>query len=237
MSLDYKNLGQNEVASEALESYYVSVAGLFSSTTAAYSTDGITWTQTTMPSSENWYSVRHGDGKFVTVASSTNIAAYSTDGINWTQTTLPASESWESVTHGDGKFVTVAYSSDTAAYSTDGITWTQSALPASTTWRSVTHGEKTVLSENNQYTVPSTKQAIISSIYVANNEATSQTYSVAVVPNGETLSNIHYIRKDISIDGNDFHTIDTKITLAEGDQIITEGTSTNVSVNIFGLEK
>jgi len=211
------------------------------SSTAAYSTDGITWTQSTMPTGSGWSSVTYGDGKFVAVAGSYTTAAYSTDGITWTQSTLPASDPWKSVTYGGDKFVTVAGGSGTstaAAYSTDGITWTQSTLPATENWFSVIHGENLFkLSENNQYTVPSTKEAIISSIYIANNETTSQTYSVAVVPNGETLSNIHYIRKDISIDGNDFHTIGTKITLAEGDQIITEGTSLNVSVNIFGLEK
>ena len=278
MSLDYKNLGQSGVAAEVLENYSVAVAyntsiaaystdGItwtqstlpasalwrsvthgdgkfvavaYNSATSAYSTDGITWTQTTMPTSAGWNSVTPGDGKFVAVAGgygSTSIAAYSTDGITWTQSTLPSSESWFSVTYGDGKFVTVAYNSDTSAYSTDGITWTQTTMPQSAGWHSVTHGENIVLNESNQYTVPSTKQAITSSIYIANNSSTSQTYSVAVVPNGETLSSIHYIRKDVTIDGNDFHNIPTKITLSAGDQIITEGSSTEVSINIFGVEK
>ena len=54
------------------------------STIAAYSTDGITWTQATLPISKNWSSVCYGNGKFVAVASNTDIAAYSTDSITWT---------------------------------------------------------------------------------------------------------------------------------------------------------
>ena len=116
------------------------VAVAESSDIVAYSTDGITWTQTTLPTSIRWWSVTYGDGKFVAVAYSGSIAAYSTDGITWTQTTLPTSAYLGSVTYGNGKFVAVAESSDIAAYSADGITWTQSTLPASANWRSVTYG-------------------------------------------------------------------------------------------------
>ena len=96
------------------------VAVVSNSNTAAYSTDGITWTETTMPSSANWYSVTYGDGKFVAVASNSSTAAYSTDGITWTETTMPSSANWYSVTYGDGKFVAVANNSSTAAYKIDG---------------------------------------------------------------------------------------------------------------------
>ena len=46
---------------------------------AAYSTDGINWTQTTMPTSKPWHLVGYGNGKFVAVAYGTNIAAYLED--------------------------------------------------------------------------------------------------------------------------------------------------------------
>jgi hypothetical protein len=112
------------------------------STNSAYSTDGITWTQTTLPTSASWTSVTYGDGKFVAVAFYNTAAAYSTDGITWTQTTLPTSAGWTSVTYGDGKFVAVAtFYTTTAAYSTDGITWTQTTLPTSASWQSVTYGD------------------------------------------------------------------------------------------------
>ena len=69
---------------------FVAVAGY--STQAAYSEDGINWTQSTMPSSSYWNSVTYGSGKFVAVAyipdkegysEDDNKAAYSEDGITW----------------------------------------------------------------------------------------------------------------------------------------------------------
>jgi hypothetical protein len=69
------------------------------STTAAYSTDGITWTQTTMPATTDWLSVTHGNGKFVAVAQYSTTAAYSTDGIAWTQSTLPSGVQTGALSH------------------------------------------------------------------------------------------------------------------------------------------
>jgi hypothetical protein len=116
---------------------------------AVYSTDGITWTAATLPSSAYWQSVTYGNGKFVAIAKLGNKAIYSTDGISWTETTMPNSgrAGWESVTYGNGKFVAVALdsatysiSTDKAAYSTDGITWTAATLPSESYWSSVTYG-------------------------------------------------------------------------------------------------
>ena len=51
---------------------------------AAYSTDGINWTQTTLPYDSYWTSVCYGNGTFVAVDSPSSVSAYSYDGINWT---------------------------------------------------------------------------------------------------------------------------------------------------------
>ena len=122
---------------------FVAVAS--GSNTVVYSTDGISWTASTLPSSAYWRSVTYGNDRFVAVAQETggssNTAAYSADGISWTAATLPSSASWTSVTYGNGKFVTVAFTSNKAAYSTDGITWTAATLPSSKDWRSVTYGD------------------------------------------------------------------------------------------------
>ena len=52
------------------------VAVAYNSGNAAYSTDGINWTESTMPASRYWYSVTYGDGKFVAVASSSGNGGY-----------------------------------------------------------------------------------------------------------------------------------------------------------------
>ena len=109
----------------------------------AYSTDGISWTEGTMPSSQRWQSVCYGNGKFVAVSGSntnlSNIMAYSTDGISWTEGNMPSSQSWHSVCYGNGKFVAVADNPNVMAYSTDGISWTQGKMP-SVGWSSVCYG-------------------------------------------------------------------------------------------------
>ncbi len=107
---------------------------------SAYSIDGITWTSSTLPSSQNWRSVCYGNGKFVVVASYSNISAYSTDGITWTSSTLPSSANWYFVCYGNGKYVAVVINSNISAYSTDGINWTQTTLPSSKSWYSVCYG-------------------------------------------------------------------------------------------------
>ena len=116
------------------------VAISYDSNIAAYSYDGITWTQSTLPDSKSWTSVTFGNGRFVAVAEGSDIVAYSYNGITWKQTTLYYSYAWKSVTFGNGRFVAISYDSNIAVYSDDGINWTQTTLPASATWQLVTFG-------------------------------------------------------------------------------------------------
>lgn len=118
------------------------VAVAYGTNIAAYSTDGITWTQTAMPVDSTWQSVCYGDGKFVAVSYATGgIAAYSSDGVTWTQTAMPdAIGKWKSVCYGNGKFVAISYGIAAAAYSTDGINWTLVTLIDAKYWQSVCYG-------------------------------------------------------------------------------------------------
>lgn len=116
------------------------VAVTFNSDKGAYSTDGVTWTEMSMPAVGSWI-VTYGNGKYVAVASGNIKGAYSTNGINWTEMNMPASRSWNGLTYGNGKFVAVAASSDKGAYSTDGVTWTEMSMPTSRDWASVTYGD------------------------------------------------------------------------------------------------
>ena len=54
--------------------YFVAVAQV--TTAGAYSTNGTTWTASTMPSSSDWFGVTYGNGYYVAVAYSTNSGAY-----------------------------------------------------------------------------------------------------------------------------------------------------------------
>jgi hypothetical protein len=123
------------------------VAVVNGSNVAAYSTNGTTWTTTTLPASQDWESVTYGNGEFVAVgygtSGGTTVAAYSTDGINWTASTMPSSQNWRSVAYGGGEFLAVTYGANSAAYSTNGTTWTALTLPSSSDWEDLAYGNGT----------------------------------------------------------------------------------------------
>ena len=118
-----------------------------------YSTDSITWTETSEGlSGRNWYSLCYGNGIFVAVAYNDNYFAYSTDGITWTEGTISnTSRNWYFVCYGNGKFITVARGTNYFAYSTDGITWTEGIISDTERyWQSLCYGnDKFVTVANN----------------------------------------------------------------------------------------
>jgi hypothetical protein len=124
--------------------YGVFVAVAYGTTTAAYSSNGISWTASTLPSGGGWISVCYGNGMFVAVAASGTATAYSTNGINWTASTQPSSSGSNSVVYGNGLFVAIsgasAGNSTAAMYSTNGINWTATTLPSSNPWSIVSYG-------------------------------------------------------------------------------------------------
>lgn len=108
--------------------------------TTITSTDGVNWTQRSMPTANQWSTLTFGGGLFVAIVVSTTIAATSPDGINWTLQTLPVSAAWFSSTYGNGTFLAVGYNSSIAVTSPDGVSWTQQALPTTAQWNGSTYG-------------------------------------------------------------------------------------------------
>lgn len=98
------------------------VAGIPSTGSTAYSTNGIDWSSNTTGGGY----LAYGAGMFVSVNNG-QTAYYSSDGINWSSTTMPSSGNWRAVTYGGGRFVAIASVSSSSyyptAYSNDGITW------------------------------------------------------------------------------------------------------------------
>jgi hypothetical protein len=138
---------------------WCAVAGMgsldrLSTTTAATSPDGITWTARTLPgTATTWNAITWSPqlGLFCAVAggasatgstTSTNRAATSPDGITWTSQTLPITLAWTSICWSPqvGLFVAVAANSRTLVTSPDGASWTSRvlALASSLFWSSVT---------------------------------------------------------------------------------------------------
>jgi hypothetical protein len=86
------------------------------------------------------------------------------------------------------------------------------------------------------YTVGAGKQAIISTITVANRSAVGVTYRIAIRPAGATLANQHYIAYDVSVAASDSTALTLGITLAATDVVTVYASTANTSFNIFGSE-
>ena len=117
-----ENIATNE---DVLSPLFVAFSE-FSQAAAAYSTDGITWTASSMPENALWQGIGYGDGKFLALL---DYIYYSTDGINWTKSSS-SQKSYTSVAYGSGKFVStsITYTDWVISYSTDGITWSDVSI-------------------------------------------------------------------------------------------------------------
>jgi hypothetical protein len=87
------------------------------------------------------------------------------------------------------------------------------------------------------YTVPSSTQAVVSTITIVNRSATDATFRIAARPGGASLSNQHYFGGyDSTVRANDVVALTLGVTLNAGDVITAYASSANLSFNIFGSE-
>jgi len=86
------------------------------------------------------------------------------------------------------------------------------------------------------YTVPSAKEAVVSTISVANLTATAATFRIAVRPAGATIANQHYIGYDITVGASDSTLITVGLTLAATDVISVYASTANLAFAAFGDE-
>jgi len=86
------------------------------------------------------------------------------------------------------------------------------------------------------YTVPASKEAVVSSISVANLTATAATFRLAVRPAGEGIANKHYIGYDITVGASDSTIITVGLTLATTDVLSFFASTANIAFQAFGDE-
>ena len=86
------------------------------------------------------------------------------------------------------------------------------------------------------YTVGAGKQAVISTITIANRSAAGVTYRIAVRPAGATLANQHYIAYDVGVSASDTIALTLGITLTATDVVTVYASTANLSFGIFGSE-
>lgn len=78
--------------------------------------------------------------------------------------------------------------------------------------------------------------AVVSSLIVCNRAATQTSFRIAVVPNGITTANSHYIYYDLLIGGNDTFIATIGVTLKTNDVIRVYSNSANLSFSVYGSE-
>lgn len=86
------------------------------------------------------------------------------------------------------------------------------------------------------YTVPSATSAILSTVTVCNQAATSASFRIAVRPAGATLAAQHYVAYDIAIAANDTTCLTLGITLAATDVVTIYAATSTMSFAAFGSE-
>lgn len=92
-------------------------------------------------------------------------------------------------------------------------------------------------SNTNQtlYQVPASRQAVSSTLMIANRSASSGSYRIMAIPSGSSLTNASYLAFDVGIGGNDTTALTLGITLNQGDKIDVYGVVSG-SFNLFGSE-
>lgn len=86
------------------------------------------------------------------------------------------------------------------------------------------------------YTVPSSTEAVISTVTVCNRGTASGTYRVAVRPNGASLANEHYVAFDVTLPAKATDTLTIGITLGDTDVVTVYASSADFSFCAFGSE-
>lgn len=86
------------------------------------------------------------------------------------------------------------------------------------------------------YTVGAGKEAVVSTITVANRGTSASSYRIAVRPAGTTLANQHYLAYDIAIAANDTTVLTIGLTLQATDVVTVYALSANLSFGIYGTE-
>lgn len=86
------------------------------------------------------------------------------------------------------------------------------------------------------YTVPSAKQAVVSTLVVANLASTAATFRVAVRVGGATLANSQYIAYDVTVGASDSTALTLGITMAATDVLTVYASSANLTFSAFGDE-
>jgi hypothetical protein len=105
-----------------------------------------------------------------------------------------------------------------------------------TTLKTLGQAAPSAAAETDLYTVPSSTQALVSSIIVANRSATPTTFRLSISVNGGATATKDYLAFDTPVGANDIVGLTIGATLDAADVIRCYNTLATVSFNLFGEE-
>lgn len=106
-----------------------------------------------------------------------------------------------------------------------------------TTYKVLGQSNPSASTETTLYTVPSSTSAVVSSIAVCNQAATSATFRIAVRPSADgTTTAKHYLVYGTTVGANDTVVLTIGVTMATGDKIQIIGSTATLSFTAYGSE-
>jgi len=105
-----------------------------------------------------------------------------------------------------------------------------------TTYKVLGQSAPSAASDTDVYTVPSSTEAVISTVTVCNRGGLATAYRIAIRPNGATIANQHYLAYDVPIAANDTTALTLGITADAGDILTVYANNANLTFNVFGSE-
>jgi|TARA_E500000318_G_C3531608_1_gene200774 hypothetical protein len=86
------------------------------------------------------------------------------------------------------------------------------------------------------YLVPSSTEAVVSSIVVANRESATNTFRIATKTDNSGVANTDYVAYDATIAANDTIALTLGVTLQTGAEISVGASDANVTFQAYGTE-
>ena len=86
------------------------------------------------------------------------------------------------------------------------------------------------------YTVPSSTEAVVSSVVVCNRAALQATFRLSVRPDDEALANKHYLTYDAGIAENDTLILTIGLTLDAADVLEAYASNSDLTFHAYGSE-
>jgi hypothetical protein len=94
----------------------------------------------------------------------------------------------------------------------------------------------TATTNTNLYTVPASKAAVVSSIIICNQAASSATYRIAVRPGGTAADSRHWIVYGATVAASDSTVLTLGLTLATTDIVTVYASASTLSFSLYGSE-